>query len=82
MTYSSGPVISDNFPDGEAYRDPLSKAPPEIVVEQLSRKNPTALSAMFEQLGITEEEFEAKVGERIKRETEELEKSLSDGKKE
>lgn len=82
MTYSNGPVISDNFPDGEAFRDPLSKARPEIVIEQLSRKNPEALSAMFEQLGVTEEEFAAKVQERLKRETEALENSLGDGKKE
>lgn len=70
MTYSGGPFITENFGQGESYRDSIKDAPPEMVIEQLIRKNPEALSAMFDQLGITEEEFAKRVEDSIKKESE------------
>lgn len=69
MRYSTGPVITDNFVDNQSNEVPLGEAPPEIILEQLMRKNPDAMTAMLESIGITEEDFAKRVEDRIKRET-------------
>lgn len=77
MSYSSGPLISENFPEGGPFRDPLEKAPPEVVVEQLSRNNPEALTAMMAQMGVTEKDLEREVRSIIERNTPKVEDSTN-----